>query len=369
MPGSPGSPGSTDEIYEKLRKHLDSMPSGFPRTESGVEIKLLKKLFTEEEAQMACMISMRPESAEQVAGRLGRDRRETADLLYRMSKKGLLMRHKAGDDTFYMSAMFLVGIFEYQVGTLDRELVDLFQQYMDEAMYRELIAPETPQLRVVPVQESLDNTIEIAPYDELRKILASQKTIGLAECICRKMSSVKGKACHAPLESCLVFGAMAEFYIGNGIAREISQAQAFEVLRRNEEAGLIPSPANSQRVGGMCSCCSCCCELIKAIKLDSAPSRKVKSNYFARVEGDLCTGCESCIERCQMEAIAMADEVAVIDLKRCVGCGLCAKICPTSAISLQKKPSGEFYVPPEKPQDTYIRIAMERGKMRTGEER
>ena len=351
------------EIYRKLRKHLDSMPTGFPETASGVEIRLLEKLFTEEEARMACRMSMRPETAEQVAARLGSDPRETADLLNGMSKKGLLMRHRAGGQTFFMSAGFLVGIFEYQVGSLDRELVELFDQYLEEAMYRELISPETPQLRVVPVQESLDADIEIAPYDELRKILASQKLIGLAECICRKMSGVKGKPCHAPLESCLVFGPMAEFYIGNGIAREISLAEAFDVLRKNEEAGLIPSPANAQRVGGMCSCCSCCCELLKAIKLDSHPSRKVKSNYFARVEEDLCTGCEACVDRCQMEAVTMANEIAVIYLDRCVGCGLCVTACPTGALSMQKKPSGELYVPPERPQDTYIRIARERGKI------
>ena len=170
-----------DGVYEKLRKHLDSMPAGFPKTESGVEIRLLKKLFTEQEAEMACRMSLRPETAEQVAKRLGRDQGEIADFLYGMSKKGLLMRNRAGDKTFYMSAMFLVGIFEYQVGNLDREFVDLVRQYSREAMHREMICPDTPQLRVVPVQESLDAAMEIAPYDELRKILSSQKVIALAD--------------------------------------------------------------------------------------------------------------------------------------------------------------------------------------------
>ena len=352
-----------DGVYEKLRKHLDSMPAGFPKSESGVEIRLLKKLFTEEEAEMACRMSLRPETAEQVAKRLGRDPQEIADFLYGMSKKGLLMRYKAGGKTFYMSAMFIVGIFEYQVGSLDKEFVDLVHQYSREAMYREMIRPDTPQLRVVPVQESLDAAMEIAPYDELRKILSSQKVIALADCICRKMSSIDGKPCHAPLESCLVFGALGEFYIENGIARQISLNEAFEVLKRNEAAGLVPSPANAQRVGGMCSCCACCCELLKAIKLDAQPSRKVKSNYFARVDAELCRGCEVCLERCQMETITMEDEKAVIDLDRCVGCGLCVTTCPTEALSLIQKSPREIYVPPDKAFDTYLRIARERGKI------
>ncbi len=351
-----------DGIYERLQRHLDSMPTGFPKTESGVEIKLLKKLFTEEEAEMACRMSMKPETAEQVAVRLGRDPQETADFLYAMSKKGLLMRYRAGGKTLYMSAMFIVGIFEYQVGNLDREFVELVHRYSREAMYREMIAPDTPQLRVVPVQESLDTTLEVAPYDELRKILSSQKVIAIAECICRKMSAIDGAPCHAPLESCLVFGALGEFYIENGIAKPITLDEAFEVLKRNEEAGLVPSPANAQRVGGMCSCCACCCELLKAIKLDAHPGRKVKSNFYARLNGELCTGCEICLERCQMDAIRMVDAKAEIDLDRCVGCGLCVTTCPTEAVALVKKTAGDLYVPPERAFDTYLRIAMERGK-------
>jgi ferredoxin len=352
-----------DRVYEKLREHLDSLPMGFPKTESGVEIRLLRKLFSEEEAEMACRMTLMPETVEQVAKRLSRSPQEIADFLYGMSKKGLLMRYTSGGKTFYMSAMFIVGIFEYQVGNLDKEFVDLTHQYAKEAMYREMIAPDTPQLRIVPVHESLDAALEIAPYDELRKILSSQRVIALAECICRKMSSIAGTPCHAPLESCLVFGAMGEFYIENGIARQITLDEAFDVLKRNEAVGLVPSPANAQRVGGMCSCCSCCCELLKAIKLDARPSRKVKSNYFARVDGEICIGCEVCLDRCQMEAIKLLDEKASIDLDRCVGCGLCVTTCPTEALSLVQKSLGELYIPPDKPFETYRRIAMERGKI------
>ncbi len=32
------------EIYRELQKHLDGMPVGFPATESGVELKVLKHL-------------------------------------------------------------------------------------------------------------------------------------------------------------------------------------------------------------------------------------------------------------------------------------------------------------------------------------
>jgi electron transport complex protein RnfB len=351
------------KIYEKLREHLDSLPTGYPKTQSGVELRMLQKLFTEEEAEMASQLKPLPERAEEVARRLGRDPEKIADFLYHMSKKGLILRLKLNGAYHYMAAMFLVGIYEYQLKNLDREMAEMFDEYAREALYTEMIRPPTPQLRVVPVQKSLDTTMEIQPYDELRKIVESQKTIALADCICRKKSSLLGHPCDKPLESCFLFGAIGEYYIENGLARKITVEEALRILAKNEEAGLVPSPANAQKVGGMCSCCACCCGVLKAVKLDPHPSSRVKSNYFARVDEDLCAGCETCMERCQMEAIYMEDDRANIDLKRCVGCGLCITTCSAKAISLQRKKTKDLYVPPVKPSDTYLQIAKEMGKI------
>jgi len=352
-----------ENIYEKLREHLDSLPTGYPKTESGVEIKILRKLFAEEEAEMACHLKPLPETAEQIAHRLARNPQAVADLLYRMSKKGLILRLKIKGIYHYLATMFIVGIFEYQVNSLNRELAEIFEEYAQEAMYREMIQPETPQLRVVPVQQSLDTAVEIQPYDELRKIISSQKTIALADCICRKKSSLLDHPCSKPLESCFAFGTLGEYYVENGLARRITPEEALEILQKNEESGLVPSPANAQKVGGMCNCCACCCGMLKAIKLHPYPSSVVKSNYFAQVDETLCAGCETCLERCQMEAIFMEEDLAKIDLKRCVGCGLCVTTCPTKAVSLLRKELSKLYVPPPRPMDTYLQIAKERGKI------
>jgi NAD-dependent dihydropyrimidine dehydrogenase PreA subunit len=311
---------------------------------------------------MACRLGPIPETAGEIAGRLGRDPGEVSDLLHRMSRKGLILRMKEKEQARYMAIMFVVGILEFQLNRLDRELCEMLDEYMKEGFHREMTRHATPQLRVVPVQESLAPQMEIQPYDELRKILESQKTIVLAECICRKKSAILGHPCSKPLENCFVFGALGEYYVENGLGREISLEEALGILRKNEEAGLVPSPANAQRVGGMCSCCGCCCGMLKAIKMHPHPSSVVKSNYYARVDQDLCSGCGACLERCQMEAVYLEDDWAVIDLKRCVGCGLCVTTCPTKAMSLRPKPRPEHYVPPLRPIDTYQRIAQERSR-------
>jgi electron transport complex protein RnfB len=351
-----------ENVYERLREHLDSLPVGYPPTRSGVELRILKKLFTEEEAETACRLGPFPEPAEQIASRLGRDPRELSDLLYRMSRKGLIFRTQSGGLYQYMAIMFVVGIMEYQVNRLDRELCQMIDEYMGEAFAQEMIRPQTPQLRVVPVQQSLAGLMEIKPYDELRKIVESQKTIAVADCICRKKGSLMGHSCSKPLENCFLFGAMGEFYIENGMDRRILPEEALEILRRNEEAGLVPSPSNAQRAGGMCSCCGCCCGVLKAIKLHPNPATLAKSNYFARIDQDLCAGCETCLDRCQMEAIYMDGDWAVIDRKRCIGCGLCVTTCPAKALRLEAKGAQEQYVPPVRPVDTYTQIAKERAR-------
>jgi len=42
-----------NKIYQKLADELDKIPNGFPKTKSGVELKILAKLFTIEEAKLA----------------------------------------------------------------------------------------------------------------------------------------------------------------------------------------------------------------------------------------------------------------------------------------------------------------------------
>ena len=79
----------------------------------------------------------------------------------------------------------------------------------------------------------------------------------------------------------------------------------------------------------------------------------------AEVDADECIGCETCLERCQMEAIDMVDD---INLERCIGCGLCVTTCSGEALNLIKKPDDQIYEPPKSGAETYIRIAMERGR-------
>ncbi len=104
---------------------------------------------------------------------------------------------------------------------------------------------------------------------------------------------------------------------------------------------MVTQPATSQNPAGMCNCCGDCCGVLWSLKKHPKPAEMVFSNHYAVVDADECTGCEVCVERCQVDAIQMEDDVAVANREACIGCGLCVSTCPTECISLTHKAADE----------------------------
>ena len=350
-------------VYEKLREQLDQYSVGFPATESGKEIAILKRMFDQEEAEMFLLLSLSLETPEEAAGRTGREAQATAALLDRMAEKGLIFRLRRGETVKYAAAPFVVGSFEYQLSTLDRELAELTDDYMEEAMFKTIFgAGTTSMLRPIPINRSVPVSYQVATYEDSRHILRQQRLIAVAECICRKMKGLLEEACDKPREVCMVFGAHAEYYLERNMARQVTVEEADKIMEMAEAAGLVTQPFNSVNPGGMCNCCGDCCGVLRALNKQPKPAELVVSNYFAVVDADECIGCETCLERCQMKAIAMNDEaVAVIDLDRCIGCGLCVSTCPSEAMGLELKTDEKRKTPPASNLDQMLEMAEARG--------
>lgn len=350
----------TAKVYLDLREQLDQYSVGFPSTESGVEMEILKKLFTEEEAEMYLNLSMMLETPQDIAKRLSRDDGQVIDILSRMFEKGLIFRVKKGEIVKYAAEPFVIGSFEHQVKNMDREFAELFERYFLEAFGKQGLAVSSP-LRTVPVNKSIDHQWPVAPYEDLKEIIKKKDQISVAKCVCRVQQRLLDKGCEKPLEVCLSFGSHAQYYVDKGMGRFISQAEALEILTRCEEEGLVPQPFISQDTGGICNCCGDCCGILRSIKLHPKPAERVISSYFAEVDSDSCTACETCLDRCQMDAITI-DEVATIERDRCIGCGLCVTTCPTDAISLKVKPESERKLPPVTGREFVMNLAADRGK-------
>ena len=351
------------DAYEKLRERLDDMATGYPESETKIEIKLLKKIFNEDEADLFLQLMPFLEKPADVAKRLNRDIEEIAELMEQMANKGLLFRKRKGDRVRYAAVPYVVGLFEHQVKTMDEEFASDHEEYFESVFGRTIQAFKTPVLRTIPIDRQLVADWPVAPYEDVLQIIDDQHKIAIASCVCRTTTQLAGKKCDKPMENCFLFGSHADFYVENGMGRYISVDEAKEIVTNNEKAGLVMQPFNSQKIGGMCSCCGDCCNALRSLKMHPRPAEMVQSNYFAQVDDDLCTGCETCLERCQMEAIDVVDGLANVDLDRCIGCGLCVTTCPDEAILLNKKPEDQLYEPPKSGVETYMRIAVERGKM------
>ena len=354
-----------EDIYRKLAKHLDNLPGGYPATESGVELRILKRLFDPREAEIAMHLTLFPETASAIAARMNHDEQAMADILESMAKKGLINRLTKGGQRLFMALQFVVGIWEFQVNNLNEELIRDFDEFIPYLL-KQAAPLNTQQMRVIPVAESLSAEMAILPYDEAEKIIRNQSKILVLPCICRRERQMAGHGCSAPLEVCMAFGTTAYFYEENGIGRAISQEEALLVLKKGIKAGLVMQSTNSQKPMNICMCCSCCCGILRnANQFGKSPALFLGANYYAQVSEEECTGCSACEDRCPMKAIAV-DDIAHVDLEKCIGCGQCAATCSLDAIRLKMKEEGHRITPPSNTIDTYIRIMEERGRKAGG---
>ena len=143
------------------------------------------------------------------------------------------------------------------------------------------------------------------------------------------------------METCLSFGVAAEYYIENGIGREITAGEAVAILEEADEAGLVHAGVNTRHLSNICNCCPCCCASMKGITTRGYDKHRYLNALFeAVIDEEECVGCEDCIERCPVGAIKVKD-MAVVEREKCLGCGLCAGACSSEAITLHLREDRE----------------------------
>jgi len=351
------------DVYARLARHLDDLPAGFPATASGVEQRILRRLFTPEEAELALKLSLLEEEPRVIARRAGLPVDECVRRLEEMAHKGLIYRTQAeGKPARYMAIQFAIGIWEFQVNRLDDGLVQDFDEYLpDYASFDTW--KKAPQLRTIPVGESVNAELTVLPYERAEEIVRRHDRLAVAPCICRREQRMVGHGCDKPLETCLVFGGAADFYLHNGLARAISQEEALDILKLADESGLVLQPGNSKGASNICTCCGCCCGVLRTLKRHPAPASLVSSPFVAAADPATCQGCGVCLDRCQMDALRLEDDRVVLNADRCIGCGLCVSTCPSGALQLARKPETAQPYVPQGGVESAIRLGRSRGKM------
>lgn len=352
------SSNSEERIYRKLQKYLDSLPVDYPETKSGIEIKILKHLFTPTEAEIALNLNLIPQEPRAMFRpfrKKGWTLEQFSDALFTMAKKGSINWIRRRDGTNYYSIAFLmVGFYDYQIDMLTKEFAEDCDKYMDEGYTSAMLENGILQIRTIPIEKSINVEFNVSNFDEIKTIIEEvDKTLYLCPCICRQSKKVQGKGCDHPIETCISIGVSPRIFLEQG--REITKDEALEILQMTQDKGMVICPSNTQKPFIICSCCACSCIVLSNLKKYANPAQYINSNFFAEVNKDLCSGCAECITSCHMEANTINDQgISEVNLGYCIGCGVCIPACPENARNLVKKPKES--VPPETFSDLYQAI-------------
>lgn len=352
-----GDAAPDKDVYSRLREYLDELPAGYPETPTGVEVRLLERIFEPDEAELFLHCKLIAEPPAVIARRAGIQEGEAADRLARMAKKGHLFPVGDGGRTLYMALPWMPGIIETQLRHMDEEFAHMLLEH-NRTYFPSWTDRDVQMFRVVPVESAIDAAPAIETYDRIRDMVKQQKQISVMPCLCRTTQDTLGRDCGRPRETCFVFGPYTRHFVENGDARYISVEEALGLLDECEKAALVLQPVNARELNGMCTCCSCCCFMLQNLRSLPNPAEVVQSSLQAKIDPGLCSECGDCLERCQMNAIVEGESSMRVDLARCIGCGLCVSACPSDALSMF--PKGETREVPSNIFDTLTRIAKER---------
>jgi len=326
-----------------LQKHLDKQAVGFPATETGVEIRLLKELFTPAQANLALHLSFEPRNAADIQKRTGSSDmsvEEVKSLLDDMVDNGSIGIMEREGVAYYHFMPLLIGIVEWHGSKSTPRFWADFSEYLSQGYGQAYATTKISQMRTIPVQQSINVEHQVTTYDHVREIINNTEgRIAIAPCMCREGAKGRGEPCKVTsrTETCMSFGDWADHFIKLG-SREISREEALDIIWQNEEDGLVLQPTNYQKLDFICSCCGCCCGVLKIQKGLPNPAANWAHNFYSEVDTEVCTACGICAEKCQVNAATIDEEsgYATINLDRCIGCGNCVANCPSDAMQLVK---------------------------------
>ena len=344
------------ESYINLQKRLEKMPQGAPETETLFEI--LEILFTEEEAKLVSVLPIKKCTVKSAAKAWKKSEEETEEILNELADKGLLMDllNEKGERNFSLAPP-MAGFFEFSLmrtdGKFDRKILsELYHQYINvEEEFGAMLWALDPAIdrclvNEIAIPEELQSIV--LDYERASHVIETATCITVGTCYCRHKMEHLGKACDMPQDVCLTFNGAAKTLSKHGIAKEITKEEAFEILDRVRELGLVQIGDNIQEgVNWICNCCGCCCEALIGYKRFGY-TQNIQTNFYAKVDEEECTGCAVCEEKCPVDAIVMENDLPVINVGRCIGCGVCVHHCPEDARSIKRTSLREVFIPTPK---------------------
>ena len=284
------------------------------------EYRILEPVVTDETAEVALCLELRqPKPSGEVASLCGKSVEETEKILYQLASDGIISFYPVdGVDNFQLE-LWVPGVMEFMVVNKENvkkypQIAECFEQYSREkgVLLAGNVPPGLGVMRVIPIQSAIDGETRSASYEEVSMYLEKNEVFSVSDCACRSVREAMGEGCgHLKEDMCIQLGDAASFYIRTGRGREITRDEAYEILRRAEENGLVHQIANTDGPGNthaICNCCSCSCLALRHATYFQNPDL-CRSNYVAVVDTDKCVACGECVENCPTNALKLGQKL------------------------------------------------------------
>ena len=353
------------DLYRKLGRKIDGQTMRVPWNETFY--KILKELYTTEEADLAVKMPYGLASLDKIAKVTGYNKDTLKKSLDTMAHKGLVIDINLNGQNGYILSPMVIGIFEFTMmrtkGELNhKEWAKLFHEYLDDGkFYHENLKgnQKVSILRTLPHEGTIEKSeyVEVLDYEKATSLIENSKKFAVGICSCRhEKLHIGEKKCDIPLDTCTSFDGSADYLIRHDMAREASKSEMLELFARSKEMGLVFCADNiKQNAAFVCHCCGCCCNVLLGISRFGYPNMVVTSNYIAKSDSETCSGCGECAENCPINAIEISpDDEPVIDEEICIGCGVCALKCDTEAMRLVPRKQKVLY-----PENTFEKIILQ----------
>jgi ferredoxin len=364
--------------YDRLVHRLNRFPQGAPPSERLFQI--LRHLVSEEEAGLLAQVPIRPFTARRAAALWGLSEARAQQVLDALADRAMLLDYPEGGETRYVLPPPMAGFFEFSMmrvrGDVDQQaLAELYYDYinLEEDFCRELFATGQTQLGRAFVDETAlptGDALVVLDHERASEVVRSAKAIGISACYCRHKMQRKGRACDAPMDICMTFGACADSLTRHQVARGVEAAECLDLLAQARERGLVQFGENvRERVSFICNCCGCCCEAMIAARRFAFMKPVHTTNYLPEVDSGRCNGCGKCLDACPVEALGLVSahdphrrvaRTAQLNEDRCLGCGVCVRACAKEAIRL--KPRQARVLTPVNTAHRTVVMALERGQ-------
>ncbi|MCU0822924.1 MAG: 4Fe-4S binding protein, partial [Spirochaetes bacterium] len=295
------------------------------------EYKILEPVVTDEMADVALCLKLRtPQSAEEIAPLCGKSVEATEKLLWELAVTGLALVNKINGVDKYWHDLWVPGHMEMMVNNKENvkkypQIAEAFDAYGTRKgpMAAGIFPVGTGNMRVIPIEKSIEGETRRASYEEVSKYLNEAHIFSVSDCSCRTSREIMGEGCgHLKEDMCIQLNHAAEYYIRTGRGREISREEAFAIIKKAEDNGLMHSIPNLDGPGhthAICNCCGCSCFVMRIANMYVNPDM-VRSNYVSEVDEEKCVACGECVENCPTNALKLGQKICtkkpIVEKKR-----------------------------------------------------